>query len=60
MNTKKHTIVTVVLSTHIDPYTKEPYYLIVIHTAFNTHVKVITVMWVNSNGGLKARGFSNL
>ena len=44
----------------LDPYTKEPYYLIVVHTAFNTYVKVITVMWVNSKGGLKAHGFSNL
>jgi ABC-type transport system substrate-binding protein len=43
-----------------DPYTKEPYYLIIVHSAFNTYVKVITVMWVNNNKGLKSHGFSNL
>jgi len=43
----------------IDPYTKEPVYVIIVHTAFNTNVKIITVMAVNSKGGLKAHGFRN-
>lgn len=43
----------------IDPYTKEGVYVIVIHTAFNRNVNIITVMAVNSKGGLKAHGFSN-
>jgi hypothetical protein len=46
--------------TAIDPYTKESFYLIIVHTALNTHVKIITIMWVNSEGGLRAHGFSNL
>lgn len=43
----------------IDPYTKQSRYLIIVHTGFNKHVKVITLMWVNSKGGLKAHGFSS-
>ena len=43
----------------IDPYTKERVYVIIIHTPFNTNVKIITAMAVNSKGGLKAHGFSN-
>jgi hypothetical protein len=43
----------------IDLYTKERVYVIIIHTPLNTNVKIITVMAVNSKGGLKAHGFSN-
>jgi hypothetical protein len=43
----------------IDSYTKERVYVIVIHTPFNTNVKVITVMTVNSQRGLRAYGFHN-
>jgi hypothetical protein len=43
----------------IDTYTKEGVYVIVIHTPFNSNVKVITVMAVNSRRGLRAYGFHN-
>jgi ribulose bisphosphate carboxylase small subunit len=43
----------------IDPYTKERVYVIIIHTPFNTNVKIITVMAVNSKRGLRAHDFSN-
>jgi uncharacterized DUF497 family protein len=44
----------------IDPYTKKPVYLIIIHNAFNKYVRIITAMYANSPGGLKAHGFSNI
>jgi len=43
----------------IDPYTKKPSYLIIIHTILNKYVTIITVMWTNK-GGLKAHGFTKL
>ena len=43
----------------IDAYARERVYVIIIHTPFNTNVKIITVMSVNNEGGLKAHGFSN-
>jgi uncharacterized membrane-anchored protein YitT (DUF2179 family) len=43
----------------IDSYTRERVYVIIIHTPFNKNVKIITVMSVNSERGLRAYGFSN-
>jgi hypothetical protein len=43
--------------TAIDQYTNEPHYLIIIHTAFNAYVTIISVMWTDK-GGLKEYGFS--
>ena|SRR5215213_9809329 len=43
----------------IDPYTKKPYYVIMIHTALNKYVTIISVMFTDK-GGLKFHGFSKL
>jgi hypothetical protein len=42
-----------------DPYTKKPYYVIIIHTTLNKYVTIITVMFTDK-GGLKFHGFSKL
>ena len=41
----------------VNHYTGESRYIIIIHTAFNKYVTIITVMWTDK-GGLKEYGFS--
>lgn len=42
-----------------NPLIKEQPYLLIVHSKFNSSVKVITVMW-KGKGGLKEHGFSKL
>jgi hypothetical protein len=42
-----------------NPPTKEQPYLMVVHSKFNTSVKIMTVMW-KDKGGLRKHGFSKL
>ena len=41
------------------PLTKEPAYLMVVHSKFNTHVTIISVMW-QTKGGLRKNGFNKV
>ncbi len=43
----------------LNPFTKTQEYLLIVHSKFNTHVTIITVMWINK-GGLKKIGFNKL
>jgi hypothetical protein len=43
----------------LNSFTKTQEYLLIVHSKFNTHVTIITVMWMNK-GGLKKIGFNKL